>query len=75
MRKLPKIVGFAWSVLTYLALASNTFAQIATSSAGKGGTSGALPNAGTTELTYLLFIAGVALFVFGMLRLVLSFRD
>lgn len=75
MRKLPKIVGIASSALAYLALASNTFAQTATGSAGKGGTSGALPNAGTTELTYLFFIGGVALFVFGMLKLVLSFRD
>lgn len=75
MRKLPKIVGLASSVLTYLILASSTFAQTATGSAGKGGTGAALPNAGTTELTYLLFIGGVVLFVFGMLKLVLSFRD
>lgn len=75
MRKLPRIAGIALSVLTYLVLASNTFAQTATGSAGKGGTSGALPNAGTTELTYLLFLGGVILFVFGMLKLVLSFRD
>jgi hypothetical protein len=75
MSKLPKIAGVVSSALTYLALASNTLAQTATGSAGKGGTNGALPNAGTTELTYLLFLGGVILFVFGMLKLVFSYRE
>ena len=75
MLKLPKIAGTLASALIYLALGSSVFAQSATGSAGKGGTSGALPSAGTTELTYFLFIAGVVLFVFGTLKLVASFRN
>ncbi len=72
-KRLPKVVGTIATALTYLALAPNTFAQ-ATSSAGKGGTSSSLPSAGSTELTYLLFIGGVVLFVFGTIKLVLSYR-
>lgn len=75
MAKLPKVVGLSSSVATFLNLASNAFAQSATAGAAKGGTSGALPGAGTTEITYAIFVLGVVLFVFGMLRLVLSFRD
>lgn len=45
------------------------------SSAPKGGTDGALPNAGSTELTYILFMGGVILFVFGTIKLILSYRD
>lgn len=56
----------------------NAFAQSATSSSSVGGggaTSSALPNAGAGELTYLFFFGGVALFVFGMMKLVSSYRD
>ncbi len=75
MRK--KAAGVISSIATYLALAQNAFAQSATSSSSVGGgaTSGALPNAGTVELTYVFFAGGVALFVFGMIKLVSSFRD
>ena len=73
--KLPKVIGIATGALSYLALASSTFAQSATSSGSKGGTSSSLPDAGTTEITYLLFMAGVVLFVFGTLKLVASFRE
>jgi len=73
-KKLPKVIGIASTALTYLALATNTFAQ-ATGSASKGGTSSSLPNAGSTELTYLLFVGGVVLFVFGTIKLVLSYRE
>ena len=62
-------------VLVWLSFSANVFAQSATESAGKGGTSGALPNTGSTEITYALFIGGVILFVLGTLRLVLSFRE
>ncbi|MBI3283183.1 hypothetical protein HYZ70_03870 [Candidatus Curtissbacteria bacterium] len=75
MSKLPKVVGALSTSFSYLILATNIFAQSATGSAGKGGTSGALPSAGTTEITYFLFIAGVVLFVFGMLKLVGSYRE
>lgn len=62
----------------YLAFAQNAFAQSSTASAGVGGggaTSSALPNAGTGGITYLVFAGGVALFVFGMMKLVSSFKD
>ena len=75
MQKLPKIVGVSSAAVAFLAIASTAFAQSATSGAAKGGTSGALPGAGTTEITYAIFIVGVVLFVFGMLRLVTSYRD
>lgn len=75
MSKLPKIVGAVSSAITYLAIATNTFAQSSTSSASKGGTSSSLPGAGTTEITYLIFVVGMVLFVFGTLKLVASFRD
>lgn len=72
--KLARIIGFSSSLSLWLATATNVLAQTSTPSA-KGGTSGALPAAGTTELTYLFFIGGVILFVVGMLKLILSFRD
>ena len=71
--KLFRFIGFSSSALAWLTFVSNAFAQIATASAGKGGTDGALPNAGTTGLTYLIFVAGVVLFVFGTLKLILSY--
>ena len=73
--KLARIIGFSSSALAWLALAQTALAQSATDSASKGGTSEALPNAGSTELTYLIFFVGVILFVFGTMKLVLSFRD
>lgn len=75
MPKLPKVIGLSTTVATFLTLASNVFAQAATSGAAKGGTSGALPSAGTTEITYAIFVVGVVLFVFGMLKLAASYRE
>lgn len=75
MQKLPKVLGISSSTIAFLTLANSAFAQSATSGAAKGGTSGALPGAGSTELTYLFFIGGVVLFVFGMMKLVGSYRD
>lgn len=72
--KLARFLGILPSFASYLVAAGSVFAQIATDEA-KGGTSGALPDAGSTELTYLLFIGGVILFVFGTLKLVLSWRE
>ncbi len=70
-----RLIGFFTSLFLWLSLSENVFAQTATGSAGKGGTSGALPNAGSTEITYFLFIGGLILFVVGTLKLALSFRD
>jgi len=72
---IAKLIGFSASVLLWLSLSKSVFAQTATESAGKGGTVGALPNAGSTELTYALFIGGLVLFVVGTLKLALSFKD
>ena len=72
-KKLPKIIGLTSSTIAFLTFAASAFAQSATS--GASGTSGALPGAGSTELTYILFVGGVILFVIGMLKLVGSYRD
>lgn len=68
-------MGISSATATWLSLTAEVLAQTSTPSAGKGGTNGALPAAGTTELTYLLFIGGVILFVVGMLKLVSSYRE
>ena len=73
-RSLPKIAGISTSAITFLTLASNVLAQSSTASATKGGTSSSLPDAGTTEITYFIFVAGVVLFVFGTLKFVASYR-
>jgi hypothetical protein len=70
-----RIIGFFSSLLLWLSLSENVFAQTATGSASKGGTSGSLPNAGSTEITYFLFIGGLILFVVGTLKLALSFKE
>ncbi len=74
---IPKIIGFLASCALWLGLAQAAFAQASsTASAGaKGGTTSSLPSAGTTEWTYLIFIAGAVLFVIGAVRLVLSYRE
>jgi len=72
--KLARYVGFSSSIAFWLTFAQNAFAQTATAGASKGGTSGALPGAGSTELTYLLFLGGVLLFIIGTLKLILSYR-
>lgn len=74
--KFLRIIGFSSPIAALLTNASNVFAQAATAGAqGAGATSGALPGAGTTELTYAIFLGGVVLFVFGTLKLLLSFRE
>ncbi|KKR57002.1 MAG: hypothetical protein UU05_C0020G0005 [Candidatus Curtissbacteria bacterium GW2011_GWA1_40_47] len=75
MMKSARVIGIVSSGLSWLTLATDAFAQTATQSASKGGTSGALPNAGTTGLTYLIFVGGVILFVFGTIKLILSYRN
>ena len=74
MKKLPKVIGISSSAITFLTLTANAFAQTATSSA-KGGTTSSLPKGGSTELTYLFFLGGLILFVFGMMKLVSSYRE
>lgn len=80
MKKLAQIAAISSTAFAFLAVASNTFAQTASSSAlttptlSKGGTGSSLPNAGSTEFTYVLFLGGVVLFIVGMLKLVSSYR-
>ena len=73
MIKLARIISFSSSIAILLSRAGSVFAQSATS--GAGATSGALPGAGTTELTYAIFLGGVVIFVFGTMKLLLSFRE
>lgn len=77
MKKLYRIIGFSTALGLVLAKVGGALAQSPTVApvTGGGATAGALPGAGTTDLTYLLFLGGVLLFVFGTLKLVLSFRD
>ncbi|MCR4324633.1 MAG: hypothetical protein NUV69_03015 [Candidatus Curtissbacteria bacterium] len=77
MTKLARLLGFGSSFSLFLVSAENVLAQTsaATSSAAKGGTSSSLPSAGSTELTYLIFVTGVLLFVVGTLKFALSYRD
>ncbi|OGE08183.1 hypothetical protein A3A60_03655 [Candidatus Curtissbacteria bacterium RIFCSPLOWO2_01_FULL_42_26] len=74
---ISRIIGFFVSCALWLGLAQAAFAQTSStlSAQSKGGTSSSLPAAGSTELTYVLFIAGAVLFVIGAVKLVLSFRD
>ena len=79
MKKLARLITTASASSLYLLLTKNVFAQTATLSAetggGTGGTDSALLYAGTNEITYVLFFAGLVLFVFGSLKIVASFRD
>lgn len=72
--KSARVGAIVSSASFWLLLTSDVLAQSATDSAGKGGTNGALPGAGSTELTYILFLGGVTLFVVGTLKFILSFR-
>ena len=89
MKKIfARIVGLGASLTLALQLTQSAFAQLSTtpvtsgsteSALTKGGiggtTSSALPNAGSTEITYLIFGIGVVMFVLGMIKLAQSFRD
>jgi len=72
--KLARFFGYSSFGVYFLLLAQEVLAQIATEEA-KGGTSGALPDAGTTEITYALFVGGLLLFVVGTLKLISSYRS
>lgn len=76
--KVARVVSFSVPFASSLLFASRVLADFATPSAGIGGgqaSSSSLPNAGSTEITYLIFVGGAVLFVFGMLKLVLSYRE
>lgn len=79
MKNLARIVGLSSSAIAWLQFTGNAFAQFASESAepiiGKGGTEGSLPDAGSTDLTYFLFIGGTMLLVFGILKVILAYRD
>ncbi len=75
-----KAVGVSSAVTTSLLFAQYALAQTSTGTTGtttttKGSTASSLPAAGTTEITYLLFIGGVVLFVIGTIKVVQSFRE
>ncbi|MEK7581392.1 MAG: hypothetical protein AAB512_03855 [Patescibacteria group bacterium] len=78
---IKKTVGVLTSLGVSLTLASSAFAQTASTASssltkgGLGGTESALPSAGSTEITYIIFGAGTLLFIYGMMRLVASFRE
>jgi len=77
MKKIAaRVIGYS-SATIWLALAQGVaFAQTSTSSPSavpKGGTESGLPDAGSTELTYLLFLGGMALLIFGAVRLIASY--
>lgn len=73
--KIARLAAITSSASLWLTLAASAFAQSATESAPKGGTNGALPSAGSTELTYIIFAGGVLLFVFATLKFILSFKE
>lgn len=60
-----------------LSFASNALAQLSSTSSAtsKGGTTSSLPNAGTGEITYVIFVFGVMLFVLGTIKFVKSYRS
>ena len=76
MKKIAaRVIGYS-SATIWLALAQSALAQTSTSSPSaepKGGTESALPNAGSAELTYILFLGGMALLIFGAVRLIASY--
>ncbi len=78
MVKLARVVSVIGSSAAFLGVATNAFAQTVTelpSTGGGEGTASSLPNAGTEGYTYIIFGVGVLLFIYGMLRLVLSYRE
>lgn len=78
-----RVAAVLGSAASYLAFASNAFAQVASTGSanfgvgvgGGSGTASSLPNAGSTDLTYAIFLGGAVLFVFGMIKLVSSYKD
>lgn len=79
MKNLARIVGVSSSVIAWMRLTGNAFAQFASESAepivSKGGIDDTLPDAGSADLTYLLFVGGTMLLVFGIMKIILAYRD
>lgn len=81
--KINRFIGFVSPLGVILSLAGNVMAQTSndfllgasTGSAVGGGTGSSLPNAGSTEFTYIIFAGGAILFVVGMLKMILSYRN
>lgn len=73
--KLARFISFSSSSLLWLSFASNVLAGTEATGAGKGGTSGALPAAGSTEITYLFLLGGILIFAIGFVKLVFTYRD
>ncbi len=78
--RLAKATGVLTSTVSFLFLTGSVFAQSATGSAafgvgGGGATSSSLPNAGSVGLTYGIFLGGAVIFIFGMIKLISSYRD
>ncbi|MBI2599134.1 hypothetical protein HYW40_02870 [Candidatus Curtissbacteria bacterium] len=80
--KIIRFIGFAAPFSAALTFAGNVFAQSksdfllgASTASAVGGTGSGLPAAGSTSLTYIIFVAGLILFVVGMLKLILSYRS
>lgn len=75
---LARFITLISSILSFLFFTFNAYAQEATLSGSKGGiesSSGALPNAGSSFITYAIFVAGLSLFLIGSIKLVFSLRD
>lgn len=78
MFTLARVASAVGSLIGSLSFVPAVLADESTLSGGLGGgegTSSSLPNAGSSEITYVIFFIGAMLFVFGMLKLVSSYRD
>ncbi len=79
--KILRTASFVAPFSIALTFASNVLASKsdfllgASTSSAKGGTSSSLPSAGSTEITYLLFVGGLILFVIGTVKLISSYRS
>lgn len=79
--KTIRIVSYISPFTIALTFAGNVFAQskndflLGASTASAVATTSSLPNAGSTEVTYFIFAAGLTLFVAGTIKLVLSFKN
>lgn len=79
--KTIRIVSYISPFAVALTLASNVMAQskndflLGASTASAGATTSALPNAGSANITYMIFAAGLLLFVVGTIKFLLSFKN
>ncbi|MDO8487225.1 MAG: hypothetical protein Q7S45_02955 [Candidatus Curtissbacteria bacterium] len=81
--KILRVASFVTPFSIAMTFAGNVMAQsksdfllgASTSSAVGGGTTSSLPNAGSTGLTYIIFVVGLTLFVVGTLKFISSYRS